>query len=193
MAYFRVCALVVFGILSGWPASSLADSLAPNLVRVYVLLEVNGKPVTQETGSAYTVVATREDGTHFEPAVVDSLVHPVGGNSCYAELDIPIHRPRDPTGVLPGDVVRFHVYWAGSKLLLNEPENGYWTVPGDAQGDTRALNILALSGPSAPVCITQSEVDQQIADAIAQWDAGGDGRVGLEEAVRALQVVCGLR
>jgi hypothetical protein len=41
--------------------------------------------------------------------------------------------------------------------------------------------------------LTQSDLDQAIATAIAIWDVEGDGKVGLPEAIRALQTVSGFR
>jgi len=38
---------------------------------------------------------------------------------------------------------------------------------------------------------SQEELDQAVATERAKWDANGDGRIGIEEAIRALQVVTG--
>jgi carboxypeptidase family protein len=37
--------------------------------------------------------------------------------------------------------------------------------------------------------LVQGDLDQAVADAIQHWDAKGDGKIGLEEAIRALQVI----
>ena len=39
--------------------------------------------------------------------------------------------------------------------------------------------------------LTQEDLDLEIANAITAWDVGGDGKIGIEEAIRALQVVSG--
>jgi hypothetical protein len=41
--------------------------------------------------------------------------------------------------------------------------------------------------------LSQADLDQAAADSIANWDAGGDGQIGIEEAIRALQTVSELR
>jgi len=41
--------------------------------------------------------------------------------------------------------------------------------------------------------LVQGDLDQAVADAIQYWDAKGDGKIGLEEAIRALQVTSGVR
>jgi hypothetical protein len=41
--------------------------------------------------------------------------------------------------------------------------------------------------------LVQGDLDQAVADAIQHWDAMGDGKIGLEEAIHALQVVSGVR
>ena len=41
--------------------------------------------------------------------------------------------------------------------------------------------------------LVQGDLDQAVADAIQHWDAKGDDKIGLEEAIHALQVVAGLR
>lgn len=190
MAFWRGCTWGLLVLLLGWPGISAGDSLRPNIVRVYVLLEMNGETVLPEMGPAYDVVAIRENGTHFEPPVVDSLIHVSSGGDAYAILDIPLG---DDGGLSSGDTVIFHVYWSGSKLLVGEPSGGRWTIPAEAGGDTRSLNILTISGPGAPVCLTQADLDRQVAEALRPWDVGADGRVGLEEAIRALQIVAGMR
>jgi hypothetical protein len=40
---------------------------------------------------------------------------------------------------------------------------------------------------------TQQQLDQAVLEERQKWDAGGDGKVGLEEAIRALQVTSGAR
>lgn len=191
MAFFRVSAFLLFGVLFVWPGLSKGDPLNPSsLFRFYAMVEVNGEAVQPESGNAYTVVITREDGSHFEPAVVDSLVnqhHPTG--LAFANLELSLTE----NDIHAGDTVIFQVYWAGSKLLVNEPEGGRCTIPLDPGGDTQTLILSTLSGPTTPDCLTPSDVEEQVATAIAQWDVGGDGRIGLEEAIRALQVVACIR
>jgi hypothetical protein len=40
---------------------------------------------------------------------------------------------------------------------------------------------------------TQQQLDQAVLEERQKWDVSGDGKVGLEEAIRALQVTSGAR
>ena len=51
---------------------------------------------------------------------------------------------------------------------------------------------LDISLPQMTV-LNQGDLDQSVADAIANWDVNGDGKIGLEEAIRALQITSGVR
>ena len=56
------------------------------------------------------------------------------------------------------------------------------TLPDGQQFDDLEMRVLV-----------QGDLDQAVADAIQYWDAKGDGKIGLEEAIRALQVTSGVR
>ena len=39
---------------------------------------------------------------------------------------------------------------------------------------------------------TQAQLDEAVMNEMAKWDKNGDGRMGLEEAIRCLQIVSGI-
>ena len=57
---------------------------------------------------------------------------------------------------------------------------------------SQGQQLLDISIPKMTV-LNQGDLDQAVADAIANWDVNGDGKVGLDEAIHALQVVSGVR
>ena len=56
------------------------------------------------------------------------------------------------------------------------------TLPDGQQFDDLEMRVLV-----------EGDLDQAVADAIQHWDAKGDGKIGLEEAIHALQVTSGVR
>ena len=44
-----------------------------------------------------------------------------------------------------------------------------------------------------PTCYSKEQLDAAVAAERQKWDANGDGKIGLEEAIRALQIVSGVR
>lgn len=187
----RQCGVMVFALwlgLFGGVSLGIAESppSVPFSVRGY--LYVNDKQIGAEAGDAYTIVATREDRTHFEPSVVSDL-----GEGFFI-LDIPLRMGGTPVeAAAQGDKIRLHVYWMGHKLLVTEPAEAKVTV---GSSGVFIQNIRAMTGPGQVIgcpdgCYTEDELNAAVEEAIRRWDAGGDGRIGLEEAIHALRVVSG--
>jgi len=84
----------------------------------------------------------------------------------------------------------------------------------DTNGSTQQGIDMVKANPGSYQLFTQSQVEQKIADAVSaatatmytkaqldeavkaeqlKWDANGDGRIGLEDIIRMLQVLAGLR
>lgn len=59
---------------------------------------------------------------------------------------------------------------------------------GRVGSDTMILGVGDAGG-----LYTQEQLDQAILNEIQKWDVGSDGKITLEEAIRALQVVSGIR
>ncbi len=185
MRQFGVMVFALWLGLFGGVSLGIAESppTMPCSVRGY--LYVNDKQIGAEAGDAYTIVATREDRTHFEPSVVGDL-----GEGFFI-LDIPVQTGGAPAdAAAPGDKILLHVYWMGSKLLVTEPAEA--TVPVGTSGEVLIQNIRTMTGPGeVGRFYTREELDAAVAEAVERWDAGGDGRIGLEEAIHALRVVSG--
>ncbi|MFP4420519.1 MAG: hypothetical protein ACLFRG_08235 [Desulfococcaceae bacterium] len=153
-------------------------------------LYLNGQQIVgAEAFAAYTVVATREDKTHFEPSVVGNF------DKGFFTLKIPVQQGGTPReAAARGDKILLHVYWMGYKLLVTEPAEAKVTV--GSSGDVFIQDIWAMTGPGQEMgcpdgCYSEDELNAAVEEAIQRWDAGGDGRIGLEEAIHALRVVSG--
>jgi hypothetical protein len=89
---------------------------------------------------------------------------------------------------------------ANGKFELSGIPPGTYTMVVTAEGMIplrKELTIaqwqqLSVDLPQMTV-LNHQDLDQAVADAIAAWDSGGDGKIGLHEAIRALQVVSGQR
>jgi len=66
------------------------------------------------------------------------------------------------------------------------------TVIDDSGKTYTDTKVLVATGASAGI-YTQEQLNQAVATERAKWDASGDGKIGLEEAIRALQVTSGMR
>jgi len=67
----------------------------------------------------------------------------------------------------------------------------------DTNGSTQQGIDLVKANPSDYQLFNQTQLNQKIADAVTteqlKWDANGDGKIGLEDIIRMLQVIAGLR
>jgi len=67
----------------------------------------------------------------------------------------------------------------------------------DTNGSTQQGIDMVKANPANYQLFNQTQLDQKIADAVKaeqlRWDANGDGRIGLEDIIRMLQVIAGLR
>ena len=67
----------------------------------------------------------------------------------------------------------------------------------DTNGSTQHGIDLVKANPGDYQLFNQTQLNQKIADAVTteqlKWDANGDGKIGLEDIIRMLQVIAGLR
>jgi hypothetical protein len=188
MRQFGVMVSALWFVLFAGVSFSLADPPPSPPFSIRGDLYVNDKQIGAEAGAAYTIVATREDRTHFEPSVVGDL------EKGFFVLDIPVKTGGAPAGAAArGDKILLHVYWMGYKLLVTEPVKARVTV---GNSGMFIQHIKAITGPGQEIgcpdgCYTEEELNAAVEEAIRRWDAGGDGRIGLEEAIHALRVVSG--
>lgn len=107
------------------------------------------------------------------------------------------------------------VILAGTSFATTTDANGYFSLSGVTPGNytvmisadnlgtiSKAVTIesggktivdIPLMTFSCEGLYTQDDLDQALIDERRIWDIGGDGKVGLPEAIRALQVVSGMR
>lgn len=147
-------------------------------------ISVNGSPVTSDTDDTYLLVVTNENLIPFSPAAEDRD----GLREEYEtyNISIPIYdKNRQPDGAVPGETAIINVYRNGSKLLVTKPWGGRIVVGNSSE--RAEINIETLTGPTDEGC------ENSVAAERRRWDANNDNRIGLEEAIRALQVVSGIR
>ncbi len=73
--------------------------------------------------------------------------------------------------------------------------------PGSYQLFTQAQNDAARQAgiqfckdnPASCGLLSQAQSDQAVKNEQLKWDANGDGKIGLEDIIRMLQVIAGLR
>ncbi len=171
--------------------------------RIAGTVVVNGELIAYDNDVVYTVSITRDDMTSFPEDVIECNECEIGDS--YKEGDPFPDRDRymitlerydeenHPGGVMPGDVVVIHLYNQCSELIITSPEEGRILID---ERNRIEVNIEAVSIPG-PLMYSQEQLDQAIADAVKnerqKWDMKNDNRIGLEEAIRALQVVSGCR
>lgn len=155
--------------------------------RIGGFLTVNGEVITTGNDTAYTVRVTRQDGTLFNVKGSECVV---GEQKGFYLIDIPIYNENSqPWGVNPGDTVILHVYNSCSEFNIVSPGGGEVVVGGS--GSIKEIPIEAKTAPGAVIFYTQEQLDQAVQDALKNWDVGGDGQMGLQEAIRALRTVSG--
>lgn len=187
MRKFGVMAVALWLALFAVVSFSLADPPPNPPFSIRGHLYINGEKIGPERMAAYTIVATREDRTHFEPSVVNDL------EDDKFILNVPVQQGGSPPeAAVRGEKILLHIYWMGYKLLVTDPAEAKVTV--GSSGDVVIRDIRAITGPGqvvgcAPGCFTEEELNAAVEEAVRQWDAGGDGRIGLEEAIHALRVL----
>ena len=140
-----------------------------------------GEKITQYNDSGYIFVVTREDDIPFSPPADrrEGL-----NESDWYSVDIPSYdKDFQPDGLETGDKARINIYKDGCKLLIAEPVNGIIKI--GEQGEILQINIRAIPCPR--------NCEDEIQEERDKWDADGDEKIGLAEAIRALQVVSGIR
>ena len=103
----------------------------------------------------------------------------------------------------------------GTDFVTTTNENGYFTISGIEPGNytitvsadnltpvrgeisvssgglfTVELPLMTLSCPTEGL-YTEEELEQAVLEERLKWDANGDGKIGLSEAIHALQVISG--
>jgi len=63
----------------------------------------------------------------------------------------------------------------------------------DTNGSTQQGIDLVKANPGGYQLLTQAQSDQAVKNEQLKWDANGDGKIGLEDIIRMLQVIAGLR
>jgi len=63
----------------------------------------------------------------------------------------------------------------------------------DTNGSTQQGIELVKANPGDYQLVTQAQSDQAVKAEQLKWDANGDGKIGLEDIIRMLQVIAGLR
>ena len=71
--------------------------------------------------------------------------------------------------------------------------SGSYIINIDTSGDATGIWELKITAPDASDCYTAAQLNQAVLAERSKYDPSGDGIVGLEEAVFALQVVSGRR
>ncbi len=185
----KIISIICLCLLFDSPACLWGASWPPQPFIIAGTLKINGTQVISEDGNTYIIIATGEDSIPFSPAAEDRDGLREDYNTYH--ITIPIYsESSQPDGAVPGETAILTVYKNGSKLLVTSPSGGRITVGKSAE--TMMVNIEAISGPSAGSC-SQEEIEAAVKAAIKKWDVGEDGRIGLPEAIRALQTVSGIR
>ncbi len=167
--------------------------------RIAGTIVVNGELIAYDNDALYTVAITRDDMSSFPEDVVECNECEIGDS--YKDGDPFVDRDRymitlerydeesHPGGVMPGDVVIIHLYNQCSELIIISPEEGRIVID---DNDMREINIEAVSIPGPPM-YSQDQLNEAVEAERKKWDMKNDNKIGLEEAIRALQVVSGCR
>jgi len=152
-------------------------AIIPVPCRIGGTLTVNNNLITRDNDAGYTFIVTRENSNLFIPAAEDK-----DGLNKYNNyiIDVPVYEPSDQAGgAKPGDIGIINVYKDGSKLLITSPPGGYFVV--NEEGTQIQIDLKAITGPGDDDCKCKA------------WDVKGDGIIGLEEAIHALQIISGIK
>ena len=137
----------------------------------------------------FVVYQLTADGVKaYEPAAEDND----GLNHLdYYVVDIPIYHPTEqPDGAIPGEPAVIRVYRDGTPMTVTTPPGGRIIVGNE--GSSIQIDLTVQTNAVDEILFTEEEVNRMIEDAVSKWDAGGDGLIGLPEAIRALMVVAGV-
>ena len=128
---------------------------------------VEGKIVTDATDASTPLVnatVTLSDGTHEYTVTTDEQ----------------------------GEYTVYNILYG--TYTLEVEKDGYQVSTQSVTVDSMGIRVVAdtnISLVDTSTLYTQEEVDQQLADERAKWDANGDGKMSLEDAIHALQVLSG--
>lgn len=138
--------------------------------------------------NAFTFKVSHLDGADFNPPAQDT--DGLNTRDNYV-IDIPIYESNEQSGgALPGDTAVVRVFLNSRELEVVSPPNGRIIVGNS--GSITPVNLVVQDKENGDVVYTQIQLDQAVAEAIEKWDIGGDGKIDLREAIRALQVVVGV-
>ncbi len=147
-------------------------------------LTVNGTQITSGTKENFLIVVTDGNQIPLSPAAEDRDGLRQEYETC--NISIPIyHESSQPGGAVPGETVIINVYRNGSKLLVTNPRGG--KIVAEEAGGTAMTDIEAMTGPADDDCSESVEAER------LKWDADNNHKIGLPEAIRALQVISGIR
>ncbi len=139
----------------------------------------------------YTIEVKHPDGTPFGS---ETKTNELNSFNNYI-IDIPIYeKESQPGGAVPGDMAVIHVYdEEGNELTVKTPPMGHIIVGNSADISNVDILLQKDSLPwdptNEPKVYTQEELDMER----QKWDANNDQKVGLEDAIHALQVISGIR
>jgi len=138
----------------------------------------------------YTIEVKHSDGTAFNP---EAKTNDLNFFNNYI-IDIPIYEQESqPEGAIPGDMAVIHVYDEnGNELTVKTPPKGHIIVGNSA--DISKVDLV-LQDDSYPANITDEKIytQEEFDSERRKWDANNDLKVGLEDAIHALQVISGVR
>ena len=128
---------------------SFSYAVPPQPARIGGTITINGRKLTQSTGTRRTIKVTKLSGTPLAPAAEDTDGLSADG---FYIIDIPIYDAADqPGGVTAGTTVVIHAYWGSEELTILSPANGRITV--GAQASLTTINITGKGpiGSIAPI------------------------------------------
>lgn len=140
------------------------------------------------TDDDFVFKVSRTDGTDFDPVAEDAD----GLNSRdHYVIDIPIYNAREQTGgALSGDTAIVRVLVDGRELNVVSPPSGRIIVGNS--GSITLVDLVVQDTEDGEILYTQSQLERAVRSAVETWDVGGDGVIGLREAIRALMIAAGV-
>jgi len=80
-----------------------------------------------------------------------------------------------------------------SGFIIGENELKFVVTNGIAEINPAGVTFKADIDYESTACYTKDQLDRAVKTEQLKWDANGDGRIGLEDIIRMLQVIAGLR
>ena len=167
-------------IVMGTVSTALPESPPelPYRVGGQIYIKGEAEPISQQV-EAYRVVISRTDMTSLNPPAQDTDGLDNIENNYLLEIKA-LDETHAPGGALADEELVIHVYKDGTEMTVLEPVDGRITMGSTGANDVIDLKIQPPSGPGP-------------GEDPLQGDINGDGRIGLEEAIHALQVTSGIK